>query len=477
MTASPLRPYALKLVVAFVVALVATAVVAATRTPAPVVGNAGAENEGNATHYYRLGSPYGGCGLPQEVIDSADFVALNVFDTPGDYTSSSTPVPAGESHRIGKWDNGRNCGRFVRVTLGDYCTGINDGARGLPFCRDGSWAGDSYNGATLTVVVADRCVDASAWCRDDPGHLGLSTGSLSKFAKNGLPVGNIDPVHWNNRRVSWSYVSAPGYIGDLRIGFQRDAQRSWPVITVSHLPNGIHGVEYLGVDGTWQDGRPNGDMGQSFIIGPTDSGGTGYRIRVRDATDALVKDGQVYSFTLPAECSTKCAAPYTPVDYNADGTSATSSEIPTTTTSTTTGVTTTKTANVVPSSVVAAPPPPPPPPPPPMTTTAAPVPPVPSAGCTVTAHIGTPWPGGFQVDFTVRNTGPTALSRWNVAFSFAGNQRMGNAWNAVVRQSGGQVAADNQSYNGSLAPGATTSWGAIVSGVDQPLSGLRCTGA
>jgi hypothetical protein len=38
---------------------------------------------GNTTYFDGLGSPYDGCGLPQSELDSQDFVALNVYDTPG----------------------------------------------------------------------------------------------------------------------------------------------------------------------------------------------------------------------------------------------------------------------------------------------------------------------------------------------------------------------------------------------------------
>jgi hypothetical protein len=71
---------------------------------------------GNATHFDGLGSPYGGCGLPQANLDSQDFVALNVYDTPGDYSYYPRPIPPEQAARIGLYDNGRNCGRFVEVT-------------------------------------------------------------------------------------------------------------------------------------------------------------------------------------------------------------------------------------------------------------------------------------------------------------------------------------------------------------------------
>ncbi|MEV4315057.1 cellulose binding domain-containing protein [Actinocrispum sp. NPDC049592] len=382
---------------------------------------------GNATHFDALGAPYGGCGLPQDVLDSQDFVALNVYNTPGDYSFYPRPLPPSQAGKIGLWDNGRNCGRFVQVTIGDYCTGTNDGAPGQPFCRNGSWISDSYNGATLTMVVADSCGDSNAWCRDDPNHLDLATPSLNRFVKNGVPVGDLNPGHWNNRHVSWSFVPSPNYTGDIRIGFLQGAQRYWPAIAVSHLPNGIHGVEYLAADGSWQQAQPDSDMGEAFIIGPATTAGTGYQIRVRDASDALLNNGRVYNFTLPSQCSANCSAAYTSVTYT------TGTGDPTT----------------------------PPPPPPP-------------GGCSATAAVTGSWPGGFQLAFTVKNTGASAIAGWNTSFSFPAGQQLASSWNATATQSGQQVTAANQAYNGTLAAGASTTWGATVNGANQPLTNLAC---
>ncbi|MFD1048469.1 cellulose binding domain-containing protein, partial [Kibdelosporangium lantanae] len=381
---------------------------------------------GNATHFDALGAPYGGCGLPQGVLDSQDFVALNVYNTPGDYSFYPRPIPPSQASKIGLWDNGRNCGRFVQVTIGDYCTGTNDGAPGQPFCRNGSWVSDKYNGATLTMVVADSCGDSNAWCRDDPNHLDLSTPSLNRFVKNGVPVGDMDPAHWNNRHVSWSFVPSPSYSGDIRIGFLQGAQRYWPAIAVSHLPNGIHGVEYLGADGTWQRAQPDSDMGEAFIIGPTTTGGTAYQIRVRDVDDALVNNGRVYNFSLPSQCSSNCSAAYTGVTY-------------------TTG------------------------------TGGGPTDPPPASGCSATAAVTSSWSGGYQMEVTVKNNGSSSIAGWSTTFGFAGDQRLANSWNVVATQSGQQVTATNQTYNGNLAAGASTTWGATVNGANQPLTGMTCT--
>jgi hypothetical protein len=64
-------------------------------------------------------------------------------------------------------------------------------------------------------------------------------------------------------------------------GFLQGAQQWWSAISVAHLANGIHGVEYL-ADGTWHAASMNGDMGHSYIIGGLTSGATQFQIRVRD---------------------------------------------------------------------------------------------------------------------------------------------------------------------------------------------------
>jgi cellulase/cellobiase CelA1 len=73
------------------------------------------------------------------------------------------------------------------------------------------------------------------------------------------------------------------------------------------------------------------------------------------------------------------------------------------------------------------------------------------------------WGGGFQGEITVRNTGATTSSAWTVTFSFANGQQVNQAWSATLTQVGAAVTARNVSYNGSLAAGATTSFGFLAS--------------
>ncbi|MEV6610099.1 cellulose binding domain-containing protein [Kutzneria sp. NPDC051319] len=399
-----------------------------TGTPSPVTGN--------ATYFSGLGAPYGGCGVPQANLDSQDFVALNVFNTPGDYATHPRPVPASQSGILGMFDNGLNCDRYVQVTIGDYCTGTNDGAQSQPFCRNGSWVGDRYNGATLTMLVADSCADSNAWCRDDPHHLDLHQDSLSRFVSNGAPVGSGLADHWNNRHISWQFVPTPNYTGDIQIGFLQGAQTWWGATAISHLPNGIHGVQYY-ANGAWTNAAMDGDMGQAYVLSPTTSGGSQFQIRVLDADDTLVNNGRVYTFSLPASCSGQCSAPYTQVSYTTgDGG----------------GGTTTTT-------------------PPPSSTTPPP------GGCTATESITSTWSGGFQAAVTVTNTGTTPTTSWTVDGAFPGSQTLVNSWNATVTQSGARLSARNAGYNGTIAAGGSTSWGMTVNGADQALTNLTCRAA
>ncbi|MBM4250462.1 MAG: hypothetical protein FJ146_00645 [Deltaproteobacteria bacterium] len=273
---------------------------------------------GNATHFDGLGELAGGCGVPQHRLETQNFVALNVQHSPGDYSEGqSRPLPSHQSQIMGAFENGRNCGRWIRVTIGDYCTGNNNGAPHAGFCHsagDSPWVTDQFNGATLDMIVADSCHDGNAWCRDDAHHLDLATASLTQFKKNGETMADL-PSKWGNRRVHWEYIAAPNYSGDIKIGLARDAQRLWIPLVITHLENGIHGVEAW-VDGRWQLGQMVSDNGQVFQL----PGGAQapYRIRVYDANDQLINQGRVYVFDWPSECGDRCLANYTGVTYRAE---------------------------------------------------------------------------------------------------------------------------------------------------------------
>jgi len=406
-----------------------------TGTPTPVTGN--------TTYFDGLGQPYGGCGMPQANLDSQNFVALNVYNTPGDYTFYPRPIPDAQASKIGMWNNGHNCGRWVQVTVGDFCTGTNDGAPNQAFCRNGSYTPDAYNGATLTMLVADSCGDSNAWCRDDPYHIDLAKPSLNLFARAGVPVGDMFPNHFNNRHMTWQFVPAPNYSGDIQIGFLAGAQVWWPAISVSHLANGIHSVEYLS-GSTWVAAPMNSDMGESFIIGGTTAGTNQFQIRVRDSSDALINGGRVYSFTLPASCGSSCPAAYQQVPYTTSG--AGPSTGPTVTASPTVSPTGSPTMSPTVGPTVGP-------------TTAPPGGKTCSASYTVTGQ----WAGGFQGEVAVHNTGTTALTGWRVVWTYANGQTISQLWNGTLTTSGATQTVTNVSFNATVAPAAATTFGFLAS--------------
>jgi Glycosyl hydrolase family 48/Cellulose binding domain/Putative Ig domain len=81
-----------------------------------------------------------------------------------------------------------------------------------------------------------------------------------------------------------------------------------------------------------------------------------------------------------------------------------------------------------------------------------------SGSCEVT-YTPDQWQGGFTADITIANTGSTTINGWTLTFTFPGNQSITDAWNGVATQTGENVSIANESYNATIAPGASTSLG------------------
>ena len=85
------------------------------------------------------------------------------------------------------------------------------------------------------------------------------------------------------------------------------------------------------------------------------------------------------------------------------------------------------------------------------------------SGCTAAYQVTSQWGGGFQGTVTVTNSSAAASSAWTVTFTFANGQQVTQSWNTTLSQSGATVTANNAAYNGSLAAGASTSFGFLAS--------------
>jgi glycosyl hydrolase family 12/cellulose binding protein with CBM2 domain len=98
------------------------------------------------------------------------------------------------------------------------------------------------------------------------------------------------------------------------------------------------------------------------------------------------------------------------------------------------------------------------------------------ASCSGTYSVVSSWPGGFQGQVVVTNTGSATLNSWQLGWTFPGSQAISNLWNGNRTQSAGSVTVTNASYNGTLAPGASTTVGftATYAGSNTAPSGVSC---
>ncbi|MGW0506661.1 GH12 family glycosyl hydrolase domain-containing protein [Micromonospora sp. NPDC003241] len=106
-----------------------------------------------------------------------------------------------------------------------------------------------------------------------------------------------------------------------------------------------------------------------------------------------------------------------------------------------------------------------------------------AVGCAVRYAVSAQWQGGFNADVTVTNLGDP-VSSWRLTWSYPAGQRVAQAWNATVTQSGTQVTAVNVAYNGALGTNGTASFGfsGSWSGSNPAptsfaLNGVTCTGS
>ncbi|MEV8594867.1 glycoside hydrolase family 18 chitinase [Streptomyces sp. NPDC052012] len=90
------------------------------------------------------------------------------------------------------------------------------------------------------------------------------------------------------------------------------------------------------------------------------------------------------------------------------------------------------------------------------------------------------WGSGFEGKWTVKNTGTTTINSWTVEWDFPSGTKVTSAWDATVTNSGDHWTAKNVGWNGTLAPGASVTFGFNGSGSGSPtgckLNGGSCDG-
>ncbi|MGW8353899.1 glycosyl hydrolase family 18 protein [Streptomyces wedmorensis] len=91
------------------------------------------------------------------------------------------------------------------------------------------------------------------------------------------------------------------------------------------------------------------------------------------------------------------------------------------------------------------------------------------------------WGTGFGASWTVKNTGTTTISSWTVEWDYPAGTSVTSAWDATVTSSGTHWTAKNVGWNGTLAPGASVSFGYNGAGPGAPsgckINGAQCDGS
>ena len=98
-------------------------------------------------------------------------------------------------------------------------------------------------------------------------------------------------------------------------------------------------------------------------------------------------------------------------------------------------------------------------------------------GCAARYEVTNSWPGGYQVQVTVRNDRAADLSGWSVRWQLPAGHRISGLWNGSFTVDGSTVTVENAAWNAKLRAEATTTFGLIAltqNGSDDARPALTC---
>ena len=103
-----------------------------------------------------------------------------------------------------------------------------------------------------------------------------------------------------------------------------------------------------------------------------------------------------------------------------------------------------------------------------------------AAGPTATFTKTQDWGSGWEGKYTILNGGTTTMSSWTVVFDLPAGANITTFWDADLTRAGQRFTFRNKSWNGTLAPGASASFGFNGTGAATPtnctLNGASCGG-
>lgn len=97
-----------------------------------------------------------------------------------------------------------------------------------------------------------------------------------------------------------------------------------------------------------------------------------------------------------------------------------------------------------------------------------------SGSCSAAYTTTSSWTGGFNGQVTV-TAGSSAISAWTVNLTLANGQTISSLWNGTNSGTTGAITVKNAAYNGSLAAGASTTFGYTATGTASTPTGITCS--
>jgi chitodextrinase len=102
-----------------------------------------------------------------------------------------------------------------------------------------------------------------------------------------------------------------------------------------------------------------------------------------------------------------------------------------------------------------------------------------AGGCTATYRIVSAWAGAFQGEVVVTNTGTGGIGGWQVVLALSDGATITQLWGGRTGQTASPYTVTNETWNGTLEPNATTTFGfnANVGGSTGAGGTVTCAGA
>jgi len=99
-----------------------------------------------------------------------------------------------------------------------------------------------------------------------------------------------------------------------------------------------------------------------------------------------------------------------------------------------------------------------------------------AGGCSVKFDTSNAWNGGFIGQISVSNDSMSAISGWEVRWTFTNGEKVTQAWNSMTTQSGTSVSAKNAAWNSTIDHHGSVAFGFQGTGTPKAPTGVSLNG-